>query len=109
MKQDLSKTNSSVNSALSSIKKLITGVNNVSVMLGTLNSNSLNLSGNYWNTNNTLNTVSLFLVDINTWLNHVPLLAENVRKTAWNTSSTVNTMSACLNNVSALFWSAKST
>ena len=38
VKQDLSKTNSSVNSALSSIYMLNTSVTNASMMLGTLNS-----------------------------------------------------------------------
>ena len=80
-------------SALSSINVLTISVTNVSVMLGTLNSNYLNLSSNYWNTKSTLNTVSSLFVSINTWLKSVSLLAEIVSKTALNTSLTVNTMS----------------
>ena len=55
-------------------------------MLETLNSTYLNLSGNYWTSNSSLNTVSVSLVSINTWLRNVYLLAEPVRKTARSTA-----------------------
>ena len=76
MQQDLAKTNSSVNNALSSVNILNTSVNNASVMLGNLNNTFLNLSGNYWVTNASVNTVSLSLVSTIAWLKNVSLIGE---------------------------------
>ena len=70
--QDLFSTNNNVNAALGSINILNTSVTNGSMMIGTLNRKFLNLSGNYWTTNDSLNIVSLSLVSTNKWFKNVP-------------------------------------